>query len=1560
MSCILSVYSISAFKEFFLPEMENGDSSITVGKMLFDLSEDVVIPLEAAEGRWYIREMGISIAYTILQQKYTGEPLKNGDLLMITLPEGQALNIIVRQVAHPFIVYRKYDISTIDTIRIGKSEDCDIRYDFLNLLSKEHGIIRKAGDIYTVEDTGENGIFINHLRIAGVWQLSFGDHIDIFGLHMVFLGEVLAINAGLEKVTVREDVLPLFHAGKQEENAGERTEPFLFHRSPRKLYRIESDTIEIEEPPVVVEKDKQSAAMITGPAAAMALPMILGCCIAIYSVSKGGESGAALLFAGMAAAIGTLWSLVNIYRIHSKNREKEQCRLEAYGEYLVQCARSVKEKYDKNTEALREMYPPSEVCCRYNETSTELWNRNSGHKDMLFVRLGLGDIPFQVTVNTPKGKLTMPDDILAEKPERIKERYRMLHEVPVGIDLLKYRLVGIFGGEKKKGAITVLYNMVAQIAANNCYTDVKLAFVYDANKYDDSSIWNFAKWLPHVWSEDKKTRYVAENKAEAGDIFYELTKVLRSRHKQGGRKLPKPYYVLFIADQELLEGEMLSEYIFEPKEEYGLTTILLEENYEQLPNACAYLIQNDTAFTGIYGMNDDIADKLSVKYDAIAESSLEELGRRLSNIEVNEIETGGEITDLLTFFEMYKISRPEELKAGDRWDRNRTYESMKAPIGCKAGGTACYLDVHEKYHGPHGLVVGTTGSGKSEILQTYILSMAINFSPDDVCFFVIDYKGGGMANPLSGLPHMIGQVSNLSGSQVHRAMVSIKSENKRRQRIFNEYGVNNINLYTRLYKNGEAKNPLPHLFIIIDEFAELKREEPEFMGELISVAQVGRSLGVHLILATQKPGGTIDDNIRSNSRFKLCLRVQDGQDSEEVLHKPDAAYITQPGRCYLQVGNDEVYELFQTGYSGAAYDEEEVYARTDIACMLSNTGKKALIGNLVGTRRKREEKNLLELTEKTQLYAVVEYLDKTAKEKGYGQSLQLWMPELPKELYLEELEDYMQTADESHSMPEKEEKWGLNVAVGLCDDPANQAQMPLVMDLAANGHYAVCGMVVSGKSTFLQTFMYAMICKYTPDEVNLYGIDFGSCMLRAFEQAPHVGGIIYDKEEDRLAKFVTMLSGILEERKVMFRGGNYSQYVQANGVTVPAIVVVLDNFAGFRSKTDNKYDDFFIRLSKDGADCGVYIVLTAGGFGTLEIPSSIGDNFRSVISLEMGDKFQYAAVMRTMHVDVLPEENVKGRGLVRSGDSMLEFQTALALRAEDDFKRSEEIAKRVDERKKSWSGKCAVRIPEIPKNFIFTEFAQNARVREALQDDRHLPIGYDAESVEVYGVDLSHTHCFLLGGKARTGKTNMLRVLLSSAALKGGKIAVIDFEGELEALHDKVDMTYLTDDEALYSYLKDILIPAYRKRNEKKRTLASRGLSDEEIYVSMKEEEKIFIFIADLPEFIRHIYSPAGGVGRMEAAIENFWDKGSCHSIFWFGCLRTEDVNMVLGKKAYELFAGYGKGAYFGGNVVAQKILNFDDMPYMEQLKSEKPGIAVLPATEDETIRKVAVPLYKS
>lgn len=1659
MSIILSIYSVKAYKEYLLPAINNEEYSIILNSDIFRLNKDVKLELENIENQWtFLESKEYRIEEAQTQNSYIGQTIRNDDLLRITLPNGEILSVMVEETDNTFSVFRKYDIHNFDKVTIGKDGSNLIQYDRLNLISREHALIHKNGSQYIIEDRSANGVFVNSVRIAGSRQLSFGDHINIFGLDIVYLDGIIAVNECEDNVSVKENVFEEYIQKPVElpERKGSRErERILYHRSPRQIYKLSDEDIEIEAPPQPKEMNKKPVSMLIGPSMTMALPMLLGCGLAIYSTKVSGRGGSAFMYTGLVTAIssaliGTIWALVNLRFDKKKNREEELHRFEAYGEYLIKCATFIKEKYEKNTANMNAMYIPAEACCQYDENNAALWNRNIDHSDFLCHRLGMGDMPFQVTVNIPKERFTLINDSLAEKPRMIQESYRTLHDVPICIDLIKHRIVGIIGGDKKQGAVEVLHNLVAQIAVSNCYTDVKMAFIYDEGD-DENNSWGYMKWFPHTWSEDRRTRFIAKNKVEAGDVLYEVTKSLRIRAEKGAdstrnEKLAKPQYILFVANPELLEGELITKYIYEEDKNYGLTTVFLVDSYEKLPNACDYIIQNDSTFCGMYGIADDVEERIRIQFDRLSDIQLESLARRLSDIEVNESETGGDIPSTLTFFDMYKVNTLEELNVMERWRKNRTYDSMKALIGEKAGGTSWYLDIHEKYHGPHGLIAGTTGSGKSETLQTYILSLALNFSPDDVGFFIIDYKGGGMANLFDGLPHMIGQISNLSGNQVKRAMVSIKSENKRRQRIFNEYGVNNINLYTRLYKNNEASIPIPHMFIIIDEFAELKREEPDFMRELISVAQVGRSLGVHLILATQKPSGTVDDNIWSNSKFRLCLRVQDRQDSNDMLHRPDAAYITQAGRCYMQVGNDELFELFQSGWSGATYDENSDQQKSDIAHMISATGKAALIGNRAKIKQKEYNKKiwifqLLQIIEKmgidlsedqmtddamknifraleengvdypyseyngqrirdllratdavqmqsddnnedlsqvaedvlayaaehtlklpekkeqTQLDAVVEYLNRLARENGYIHNLQLWLPVLPTRLYLEKLNGYQKVFD-GNNWNREMKNWSIDVPIGMYDDPVNQAQDTIHINLSQNGHHAIIGTVVSGKSTFLQTLVYALVSKYTPQEINIYAIDFSAKMLSAFESMPHVGGVIYENEDEKLAKFFNMLNSILEERKRLFKGGNYSQYVRVNGMVLPSIVLVIDNYANFKTKTNNRYEDMVLQLSKDGVGYGIFLVITAGGFSSLEIPTRIGDNLRTVICLEMSDKFQYAEAMRTTHIETLPEVNVKGRGIARVAEDILEFQTALAFEADDDFKRMEKLQALGEQMRMAWQGKAARPIPTIPEKPVWKEYAELEDTKQLFEDDRHLPIGYNFKNAAAYGIDLSRTYCYLITGKARSGKTNLLKILLHSASIKGGRITIFDFGGEFAQFADSLEFDYVDDDQKMYNFFAD-LVPDFKERNIRKKQDVQQGMSDEEIYTDMRQFRARYLFIANCADFVQHVTCPQAGIGEMRPFVENILDKGSMHNVFIFAVHNQDDASKVAGTKIFEYITRAKTGVHFGGNVAGQRIFNFDYVPYQEQNKPQKPGIAMLPANEDEDVRKVVVPLLK-
>ncbi len=1665
MSTIITVYGRNAFKEFLLPAINNADTSIILAQNVFHLGKNLEILLEVVDHEW---DFLPSDEYRLV---CGGCPcfqvkLHDRDVIRLNIANVNQVTMTVRETDSYFSVYEKFCLAGLQTpVTIGKATDNILCGDGYGMVSRRHAVIRAVREGYLVEDLSRNGTFVNNIRIRGSVRLSFGDVVDIFGLRILSLGDFIAVSSSvkinysiLKPCRIRVPAKPSLHV---------QSTVRFFHRSPRCIPKIDTEPIEIDEAPSPKDPEEPSLAASIGPSLTMALPMALGCSMMMLSSRHSGAGVGIFMYTGLVTAlssslIGTFWAVYRAKKVREKFSRDKETRLSAYNAYLDRCSVRIREKYEKNARALRERYLSAAECCRFSADQPALWNRNAAQEDFLYERLGIGAVPFQAQIIVPKEKFRMLSDTLLEKPNQIRESCRMLRDVPVCVDLLKNRLIGVIGGQGKCGAITVMNDLIAQIAAGSCYTEVKLLVVYDSREWGHTGTDRFICNLPHVWNESKTFRYVADNKETAGDVFYELIRILRRRAEENSsgkmekKAVPKPYYVLFLANQEMLEGELLARYVLEPKMQYGLTTVILAGKYEELPNQCETIIENDGDFTGMYNVYDDMQERRKIQFDEISPTQLECLARNIADVAVRENESDADIPNSLTFFDMYHITKPEQLNVPERWKKNNASESMRALIGEKAGGAPCYLDLHEKYHGPHGLVAGTTGSGKSELLQTLILSLSINFSPYDVVFFIIDYKGGGMADLFAGLPHMIGRISNLSGSRINRALISIRSELARRQRIFREYGVNHINKYTGLFRNNEAGLPMPHLFIIIDEFAELKREQPDFMRELIRVSQVGRSLGVNMILSTQKPGGTVDENIWSNSRFHLCLRVQDRQESRDMLHRPDAAYITQAGRCCLQVGNDELFELFQSGWSGAVYSDDPDEGRTDIASLLSITGRAQMEGSQARLQRRRRqkvkwiasmirvleqtaeekgynladpdtadfpgspfcadvfralekngidypysncnEKRLLDLIvlyrkagkdkkltsdeekaqavidasgmyhrklpgqpERTQLEVLTAYLNHAAKEGGYTCNFQLWMPVLPKTLYLDQLWKPGENVFDGKTWPVPAENWTLAVPVGKYDDPENQDQGAFVLDLARDGNVAVCGLAGSGRSTFLQTYLYALIRRYSPAQINVYAIDCSSKMLSCFEGEAHFGAVMYEGEDEKIEKCMMLLSQILAERKKLFRGGTFSQYLISNGrSSIPAVLLVIDNYSDFRSRTGNRQDGFIMNLSREGIGCGIYLMISAADYSSAEIPIRLAENLRTPVCFEMNDKFGYGDVMRRIHLPIVPESGIRGRGLMCAGETVLEFQAALAAEAETDFGRAEKIRRECRIMNSAWQGRRARPVPMLPEKPSWNEFEKLDEVRKLLSSDRFLPVGYDMKYASVYPLDLSHLYQYLISGRERSGRTNMLKALMLGAHAKGGKVVIFDFDDEFESFALKVSALRITDSRTMFDYFSEFR-ETIVERNHAKNALLNKGMEEEEIFRSMDVQfEKIYMFIGNLGNFLEHVYSPAQDVPAMHPFVENIMDKGHLHNVYWFACYGAEQRN-ASGRRAFALYTRDREGIHFGGNTAAQKVLNLDYIPYLQREKQEKPGIGLISMpTEHIKTQKVMIPLVKA
>ncbi|MBQ1311361.1 MAG: FHA domain-containing protein [Blautia sp.] len=933
----LSFYTASAYREILLPPLDNSDHRVFLHKKNMGLSDSLVLRFEILDGVWrFLPGKDMQASERIHQDMVLLENawvLRDRGFLQIFTASREYLTMLVNMEERTVRPFQRFDLHGFPEISVGRNPENMIVYNNHGLVSgRQARLVQKNGK-WEIRSEGTNGSYRNGKLIRTRADLKYGDYLQILGLRMLFLEDMLLIDLeGIgkeQKIQIKRELLsaqlttgsPKAAARRQEkpdDNAG------LFHRSPRSMGALPEKAVKIVPPPQSHARSEQPFFLQAGQLFTMAVPMLAAGLFMVSSSKKAGNVVQPTMYTGIVMALLTLctglfWAAAGRKYSDFSHRKQEKERMHIYEKYLEREEMRIRNLYEETDRILQEMYPPAEICMGYGRESSRLWNRNVRQRDYLCQRLGTGERLFQVKIDVPQESFMEGEDLLKKKPSFLKKNYEKLQHVPVLLDLGEHPVVGLVGGEGKKGAFSVMRILTAQIAASNCYTEVKLVYIFREEEVESREMVEFARWLPHVWSDDRLFRFYAVGEQEAGEVFFRLGEIFRSREeKEAGEDTA--FYIIFLSDISLAENRPEAKYLLDGSR-YGLCTLILAENSGQLPNVCRYMVVNDGLFAGTDPMSFCEEERTSVDFDEAGSERLEMFARRLCGIRVPEHRTNGEIPDSADFLEMFGVLSPQELHSEERWRKNKTYEHLRGPVGFGRGREVVYLDVHEKYHGPHGLVAGTTGSGKSETLQTYILSLAVNYSPEDVSFFLIDYKGGGMADLFRGLPHLTGQISNLSENQVRRAMVSVKSENRRRQRVFQKNGVNNISAYTRLYKAGETKEPVPHLFLIVDEFAELKKEEPDFLKELISVAQVGRSLGVHLILSTQKPSGTVDENIRSNCRFRLCLRVQDRQDSLDMLQRPDAAYLTRPGRCCLQVGNNEMFEQFQSGYSGASLKE---------------------------------------------------------------------------------------------------------------------------------------------------------------------------------------------------------------------------------------------------------------------------------------------------------------------------------------------------------------------------------------------------------------------------------------------------------------------------------------------------------------------------------------------------------------------------------------------------------------------------------------------------------------
>lgn len=1272
-------------------------------------------------------------------------------------------------------------------ITIGKSLNCDIIYNNSLINDKQAKIFYSNGKLMLENYDTNYGIFLNDTPVSNKVKLLFnGDIIFIMGLRIVVIGNNFFITNPFNRVSYNQRKFELVKkqqkvvepTGTPEEDVKLFSEKDFFARAPRITSGIEREKIKIEAPPQKQEKDEKPLIYTIGPSLAMGLVMLISMSSTISGVSNGTASvkstvTSALMTVAMLISM-ILFPILNNKYEKRKKKKKEETRQKKYKEYINKKINQIDDVMIKQKNILFDKYLSAEECAQIilNKDS-RLWERKTEDEDFLTIRVGLGDLPIEADIEYPNKEFSMEDDNLMELINSVAKKSKVIKNVPITASLASKNIAAAIIENDERTTEKFAQNLIMQLVALHSYADLKLVFLL---KKEKNVRWEHMKTLPHIWDEQKEIRFWADEYDDMKDISRYLEIELNNRRKYEDKfdyRSFAPYYLIITDDYKTIENLKIVTEILNAKRNLGFGLFCITDNMLHLPNECQLFININGHNGSLFENQITATTKKEFYFDTSFTFFFENIGQRLSNIPIR-VNTASKFSlpETYTFLEMYDAGRIEQLNILQRWMTNDSTKSLQAPIGIDTNGMQIVLDIHEKAHGPHGLIAGSTGSGKSEFIITYILSLAVNYHPNDVSMILIDYKGGGLAGAFQKgnvkLPHIVGTITNIDKVGLQRSLVSIQSELRRRQIKFNQArektdeGTIDIYKYQKLFHDGVVKEPIPHLLIICDEFAELKQQQPDFMDELISVARIGRSLGVHLILATQKPAGVVNDQIRSNSKFGICLKVQDRQDSMDVIKRPDAAELKRAGQFYIQVGNNEYFALGQSAWAGASYEPSDIIKKNVDNSMkfVSNIG--SVIKKIDDTKRAPVKKDGEQLTN------IVKYIYELGKNENIHLK-PLWLENIPEIIMLDKTkEKYKIEKKENEVIP----------VIGEYDDPYNQRQGPVELDFKKQGNIIVYGNAESGKETLISTMVYDIITTYTVREAQMYLLDFGSEALKIFKDAPHVGDVVLSTDAEKINRLFEMIQREMKRRTEVLSnyGGDIKLYIKDTGIPMPQIIVVINNYEGFVENYGEKYDDILLTLCREGIKYGIIFVLTASAYNSVRY--RLSQNFRQKIALQLNNEDDFLNIIEG--VKKKRPAHVFGRGLIKYSD-VYEFQTARICEPE----RWNSFIKDEIKKLNSEYTERAVSIPVLPNQIKVED------VRELVTQLDKLPIGIYKASLGLATYDFKNNLVNIISAKNVDVVAEYITHLYEEFnLLEDVEVTVFDSEGIVQETRKNLKLDY--------------------------------------------------------------------------------------------------------------------------------------------------------------------------
>lgn len=1271
-----------------------------------------------------------------------------------------------------------YGINENTEILIGRESNCQIIYNN-TLISSLHAKLSYIDNRWSIINIDpSNKTYVNGFTIDSGY-IPHGVVVFIMGLKIIPLGNTLIINNPANSVSCNlmpkeMDLLPKIEdldLVDDDPNVTVYKKSDYFNRAPRFRSAIEPLQMTIDEPPTKERKDDTPTLIVIGPMLTMSMTSIVTLYMGINNaVSSGsGLKGAIPSIIMSVAMLSTmlLWPMITRKYNQYRAKKYEIKRRDKYELYIQNKRQEIVKKITEQRQILNENFISIDQCAEIIiNKKPKLWEKKVAENDFLEVRLGLGTVPLKINIKYPEEKFSLEDDILKDIVKDFVNEAQDITGAPVTVSLLEKKITGVVGqydltSEFIRGLLLQLITF---------YTGDILKIVIFTNE-KNSPKWEAFKVIQHIWDNEKSTRFFATNTDDIKELALYLEKEYSSREEE--LKLKEndnndntiyqkfdSYYLIITDDYKSIADYNFTKRILKDSNNLGFSMLIANDKLSNLPNECTCFININNETSGL--IENELVSTKQKTFVAEFPSNIdiEHCCLILANIPINIESKSKGLPDSYSFLELYNIGKVEQLNASNRWKINDPTISLSVPIGIDESGEPFKLDLHEKFHGPHGLVAGTTGSGKSEWIITFILSMAINFSPHEVSFVLIDYKGGGLAlafeNKEQGikLPHIAGTITNLDANELNRSLVSIESELKRRQREFNKArdisGESTIDIYKyqKLYREGIIDKPISHLFIISDEFAELKAQQPDFMDQLVSTARIGRSLGVHLILATQKPSGVVNDQILSNSRFKVCLKVQDAADSKDMIKVADAAALKQAGRFYLLVGYNDYFAMGQAAYCGMPYiPSEKIKKKIDTSLnFVNNVGY--TIKSVDDIVKQDTTSNNGEV-----LLNVVKYLTDVAQKENITVD-QLWLDRIPNIIYVNDLKKKYNYQKQNYI---------INPVIGEYDNPSNQSQHILTLPLSQEGNTIIYGIAGSGKEDLLSTIIYSSITTYSTEEINIYIIDCGAETLKKFAKAPQVGDILLVNDVDKINSLLKMIVSKIEERKKLFVdfGGNFDSYNRYSNQKLPTIMIILNNYETFVGNFE-PLEEIIAQITRECFKYGIIFIITTNGVNSLRI--KIKQNFNYNITLQFNDPYDYTNILGNTH-KMVPSEN-KGRGLIKI-DEIYEFQAASIC---EESEVSEYIIKLIDNLNVNLKSK-APKIPALPDEVTTNDFEDLTITSEKI------PVGISKLTIKPSYIDLKNNYMSIISTAMISNIKDFLNGLLSVITENlDTKVIVLDLE----------------------------------------------------------------------------------------------------------------------------------------------------------------------------------------